>query len=301
MFTFRRINKCSSTIKLLGILLLLGVFAISCKKDREVIVDNNSAPPDGTIPNVVKENYVNKSYISILGRKPTNVELSAGITKLNQNNVSIANRNQMLDEILSKPGYNQRLYNLSTSYLLNNLDTALITQYIYVFNGLLLDPQYASQYALIQAEKTKLELLKASVTDLESNAISIIGLQKRCINNYFYDQINMGTENFVTSMFQNFLYRYPTKEELTQSKLIVDGFEGVIFLKTGTVKADFINIFFDSNNYFEGQVRDLYSKYVFREPTSAEMSEAAVAYKTSLDFKALQKKILVTNEYVGIN
>ncbi len=281
-------------------LFILTVFASSCKKDKEIIIDGNTAPPDGTISNVVKENYVNKSYISVLGRKPSASELSAGISILNQNNLSVANRNQVLDDIFAKPGFNQRLYNLSISYLLNNLDTALITQYIAVFQGLLLDPQYAPQYAQIQAEKTKLELLKASVNDLNNGTLSIIGLHKRCINNYFYDQINMGTENFVISMFQNFMYRYPTQEELVQSKQIVDGFTGVLFLQTGTVKDDFITIFFNSNNYFEGQVRDLYLKYLFREPTSVEMSDAAKIYKNSLDYKALQKAILSTNEYAGI-
>ena len=110
----------------------------------------------------------------------------------------------------------------------------------------------------------------------------------------------MGTENFVVSMFQHFLYRYPTDDELTQSKQIVDGFEGVVFLQTGHIKDDFLNIFFGCNNYFEGQVRDLYMRYLFREPTSVEMSDKAASYKKSLNYKALQKEILSTNEYAGI-
>lgn len=272
----------------------------ACKKDKEVIFDDNTAPPDGTIPNVVKENYVNKSYISVLGRKPTPVELSDGITILNQHNLSVADRNELLDDIFAKPGYNQRLYDLAVATLLNNPDTAQITTFISVFQLLLTDPLYQSQWPAIQTEKTKLENLKKSVADLNSGTIGIIGLHKRCINNYMYDQVNMGTENFVVSMFQNFLYRFPTEDELTQGKLIVDGFEGVIFLQTGTVKDDFINIFFGCNNYFEGQVRDLYLKYLFREPTSVEMSDKATIYKNSLDYKALQKAILSSDEYAGV-
>ena len=165
---------------------------------------------------------------------------------------------------------------------------------------LLTQPQYAPQYAQIQIEKTKLELLKASVADLNSGAINAIGLHKRCANNNFYAQINMGTENFVNSMFQNFLYRYPTNEELIHGKQIVDGFEGIFFLKSGHVKDDCLTIFFGCDNYFEGQVRDLYKKYLFREPTSVEMSEKAMSYKNSLDYKVLQKAILSLDEYAGI-
>lgn len=284
----------------LGLFLFCILLLGSCKKDKEVIIGDNTAPPDGTVSNVLKENYVNKSYISVLGRKPTSSELAAGIAILDQNNLSVANRNQVLNDIFAKPGYNQRLYDISIATLLNNLDTAQITTFIAVFQLLLTDPQYQSQWPLIQAEKTKLENLKKSVADLNSGTISIIGLHKRCVNNYMYDQVNMGTENFVVSMFQNFLYRFPTDEELTQSKLMVDGFEGVVFLQTGTVKDDFINIFFGCNNYFEGQVRDLYLKYLFREPTSVEMSEKANIYKSSLDYKALQKAILSSDEYAGI-
>ena len=169
-----------------------------------------------------------------------------------------------------------------------------------LFTYLLTQPQYASQYPQIQIELTRLKTLQASVADLNSGTINEIGLQKRCVDNYFYDQINMGTDNFVVSLFQYFLYRYPTVEEQTQSKSIVDGFEGVIFLQIGHTKDEFINIFFGCDNYFEGQVRDLYLKYLFREPTSVEMSTAAMTYKNSLSYKTLQKNILSTNEYAGI-
>lgn len=279
-----------------SVVLLFG----SCKKDKQILIDGNTAPPDGTISNVVKENYVNKAYISVLGRKPNSTELQSGISILDQNNVSLANRHQMLDEIFNKPGYNQRLYDLSVATLLNNLDTAQITQFIVVFGLLLQDPMYAPQYPQIQAEKTKLEQLKASVTDLNAGTLDVIGLQKRCINNYFYDQINMGTENFVVSSFQHFLYRYPSASELIQAKAMVDGFEGILFMQSGKTKDDYLSIFFGSNNYFEGQVRDLYLKYLFREPTSVESSEKATAYKNSLNYKSLQKDILSLDEYIGI-
>jgi len=279
---------------------LLMMIISSCKKDEEILVDGNTAPPDYTIPNIVKENYVNKAYISVLGRKPISSELAAGLSILNKDNLSITTRNELLDTILSKPGYNERLYITNVNKLLNNLDTAQITQFIYVFAFLLTDPQYQSQWPQIQAEKTKLELLKASTNDLKNGTINTIGLHKRVINNYFYDQINMGSENFVNSAFQNFLYRNPTSIELDQGKLMVDGLQGILFLQIGKTKDDFLNIFFSSDNYYEGQVRDLYLKYLFRETTSTESATLANSYKISLNYKALQKSILTTDEYVGL-
>lgn len=295
--------------RVLTLILFFSVLIYSCKKkDKEVLIEDNTAPPDGTIPNVVKENYVNKSYISVLGRKPSSTELSSGMSILAQHNISVEDRNQLLDDILAKSGYNQRLYDLSVATLMNNLDTSLITQDIYIFTFLLTDTAYQSVWPQLTFEITRLEALKASVADLNSGMINTIGLHKRCVNNYFYDQINMGTENFVVSMFNNFLFRYPTDEELLHGKNMVDNFEDVIFLQTGYNKDDFMNIFFGGgfqnypgcNNYFEGQVRDLYLRYLFREPTSVEMSEKAAVYKTGKNYKALQKAILSTDEYAGL-
>lgn len=272
----------------------------SCKKTEEVLVNGNTAPPDYTISNITKENYVNKAYISVLGRKPTSSELSSGIAILNKNNLSIANREELVDTILAKPGYYERLYITNVNKLLNNLDTAQITQYIYVFDLLLQNSTYQAQWPAIQIEKQKLITLKGSINDLKNGTINAIGLHKRMVNNFFYDQINMGTENFVVSNFQHFCFRYPTQVELDQSKLIVDGFEGILFLQSGKTKDDFINIFFSSENYYEGQVRDLYLRYLFREPSASESSTHAYTYKNTQNYKALQKGILVLDEYVGL-
>ena len=62
-----------------------------------------------------------------------------------------------------------------------------------------------------------------------------------------------------------------------------------------------MNIIFNTDNYFESQVRELYIRYLFRQPTSIEMTTYATDYKTDLDYKKLQKSILSLDEYVGIN
>jgi hypothetical protein len=283
----------------------LFIFALlvfsSCRKEKEeFLVPNNTAPPDNTIPTILKENYVNKTYISILGRKPDNTEYQAGLSIINQYNLSVEWREKLLDQILAKPGYYQRMYEIANVDLLNGLDTAEITNMIYVFDFLLTDSTYMYLWPDIIKEKDRLVILKATVPALQNGTINQAGMHRRMIDNYFYDQINMGTENFVVSTFQHFLLRYPTDAELAQGKLIVDGLEGVLFMKIGKSKKEYMDIFFDSDSYYEGQVRDLYKRYLFREPSSKEMEELAKSYKTSGSYKQLQKDILKTDEYVGI-
>lgn len=62
-----------------------------------------------------------------------------------------------------------------------------------------------------------------------------------------------------------------------------------------------MDIILNTGNYFESQVRELYLRYLFRQPSSEEMVQLGASYKANLDYKALQKSILSSDEYVGIN
>ena len=184
--------------------------------------------------------------------------------------------------------------------MLNNLDTAEITYYIYLFNILLTDPAYEQVYDVIEHEIERLDSLQRVPSDLVNHIINIEYLHRRCVNNYFYDQINMGSENFVVSCFQHFQNRYPTQNELTEGKKMVDGVPAILFLESGQSKDDFIDIFFTSKDYFEGLAINLYQRFLLRDPSSIEMGNAATAFTNTHDYIQMQKDILATNEYIGI-
>ncbi len=110
----------------------------------------------------------------------------------------------------------------------------------------------------------------------------------------------MGTENFVVSNFQHFFGRYPTQDELEKAKKMVDGLSSSLFFVPGSTKAEYLTIFFASDNFYEGQVYDLYKRYLFRKPTTEESAAQTEFFKASRNYQELQKNILTTNEYVGI-
>lgn len=284
------------------LLIVLITAGWSCKKEAELVeIPGNQAPPDYTISSVVKENYVNKVYISVLGREPDSTEFQSGLFYINQHNLSLADRQSFLDEVFAKPEYNQKLYETASVKLLNSYDTSAITQQIAIYQFLLTDSAYASVFDLINMEIVRLQELKAVPADLNSGSLTTVGMHRRLINNYFYDQINMGTENFVVSTFQHFMDRYPTDNELQQGKNMVDGLSAIIFLTQGTSKDNYMDIILNTDNYFESQVRELYLRYLFRQPDSEEMSKYTSEYKLDLDYKKLQKNILSSDEYVGVN
>lgn len=279
--------------------LLLIIFN-GCKKEETVTVADNTAPPDSTISNTTIENYINRVYISVLGREPSGTEYDFAYNLLRTNNLSIPVRNQFLDDVFADTDYRINVIDKAFIELLNSLDTTEITTQIFLFNLLLNDPQYQLFYAEIQKEIDRLTALQVASSDYTSGAINVIEVHRRMVNNYFYDQINMGSLNFVVSVFQHFLDRYPTNFELEEGIKMVDGNSATLFLQTGQSKTDFISIFFTSDDYYEGQVRGFYNRYLFRNPNSYEMTNNTQQYQASNNYEQLQKNILATNEYIGI-
>ncbi|MEL7530994.1 MAG: hypothetical protein AAFN10_06790 [Bacteroidota bacterium] len=284
-----------------GIIWLVLCFLIACTPEGElVIVPDNTAPPDLSVPEVLQENYVNKLYITLLGRKPTDIELFAAKTKLAQGAVSEAARQEVIEQIVSQEEYLQRTYELAKAEILLNLDTFEITQNIYFYTALLDSPAYEPFYGLIEFEISRMQDLKDVPSALLNASLTRIEMQRRMVNNLFYDQINMGSQNFVLAMFEYFLGRYPTEAELANSTAMVDGGTVIVFGKEGYDKQDFLDLFFDSDDYYEGQVINIYQDFLFREPNSQEMSQETVAYRQDQNYENLLKRILSTDEYLGL-
>ncbi|MFN8285300.1 MAG: hypothetical protein U0V74_01030 [Chitinophagales bacterium] len=284
----------------LVLLLLPVLFIAACNKTEEVVIKDNIPPPDHTIDSTVIEIYVNKAYINILGREPIGNEKQDGISLLKQDNFSKTRREQFVNTLFANPEYNINLLRVARNEYLRGLDSLEVAGQIYLFQQLLLQPQYAPFYDVINKEIARLQSWQQSSHDLTAGTLDYKGLLKRSINNYFYDQINMGTENFVVSTYQNFLFRYPSDAELAAGKTMVDGGVSVVFLQQGQNKDDYIQIFFDSDDYYEGQVRYMFTKYLFREPTDGEIAFYSGTYKTTGDYQKLGVAVFSMDEYAGI-
>ena len=118
---------------------LVTITSWSCTYDQgDEIISGNIAPPDPTVSNVLKENYINRTYISLVGRKPSEPEFQEGLNLLNTSNASAQNRSDFLDILIAKDEYYQRLYDLARADLLNNVDTATVSFFIYLFEDQLM-------------------------------------------------------------------------------------------------------------------------------------------------------------------
>lgn len=273
---------------------------VSCKKDDFEYVEGNTAPPDKTVESVIIENYVNKLYISVLGRQASDDEYNTGLTILNSGELNDSSREVLVDVVMANEEYYHNEFETIRNDLLNSSDTSDFTFWVKIFEANKLTTNDAYLLGLYDSEIDKLGLCQDIILDLQFGVIDFIEVQRRCCNNTIYDDINMGTENFVVSMYQNFLFRYPTIDELSEAIRMVDGYESIVFYELGRSKNDFLGIFLGSDEYFEGQVRTVYNRFLYREPTTFELNELRLDYKSNKDFKKLQKQILINNEYVGI-
>ncbi len=103
------------------------------------------------------------------------------------------------------------------------------------------------------------------------NRLTIREFQKLIVDNYVYDQINMGDNNFVISTFQHFIGRKPTKFELEQSLNIINYQSGILFNKIGSSKEDYLNILLGNKEYWQYQVIFWFRKIFHKDPTEEEI------------------------------
>lgn len=288
-------------VALMAVLLLA---IASCSKTeietKDVIITGNVPPPDYTIDSSVISLYINKAYINLLGREPTAPEKNTALVTLRQNNFSVDNRKQFIASLFNQGEYIQNLYNVANDEYLRNLDSLEIEVQRFQFNYLLGLPQYAPFYDFIHAELYRLDTLQSVLPRMYAGTMDYRAMLSRMCNNYFYDQINMGSENFVVSTFQHFFFRYPSGAELAAGKSMVDGNAATLLLNTGKSKYEYLQIFFNTDDYYEGQVRFIFIKYLFREPSPAEIFLYAGIYKNTNDYKELQKAVFSLDEYAGL-
>lgn len=281
-------------------LLTLSFIFNACRREEEVIVPGNVAPPDHTIDDITVEAYVNRTYISLLGRKPDDTEAATAKSQLRSSNFSATARETFVDGLIALPEYDQRLFDIGRILLINSADTSVIQEQILLFNLLLTQTQYQLIWPQITIERDNLLDVLEIPALLRANSIDTREMHRRLVTNYIYDQINMGTQNFVISMFQNFFFRYPTAAELAASQSMVDGFTSTVMLQTGRTKTTFIDILLHSGDYAEGQVRDIYLRTLYREPTTEEVETLATQYQASGDYAAMLRTVLVSDEFAGL-
>lgn len=283
--------------KYLSIGLWVILSLVACQPTPDVF----TPPKDPTVDRTLIENYVNKLYFSLLGREPSATEATDAITALSNSNMADSVRRNIIEQIQKNPDYFVKLAAEARNDYLNGLTSADIDKKNHEMYGWMFDGLVDSAFSVDLTNGIKAyNELNLSAAQLEAGTITIAEMHRRCVTNYTYSQINMGTDNFIKSCFNNFLFRYPTEYELREATNMVDGGEGTLFYEKGSGRNGFLDIFFNSDNYYEGLIINLYRKNLLRTPEPVELAAYLKDFRKHHSFYKLQENILASDEYAGL-
>lgn len=276
---------------------LLFIFT-SCKKEETKIITGNEPPSDSTIDIVYRKNFIEKSYLSIIGRSPSQLETTGALTILDEHQCSVSDREKLLDILFNMPDYRYTLYSNENSQLLASTSIDYVDAYIAYYRSINTDttvPYYTLYLGYIEDLKT----LKAGYRSFLNDSIDLVEVHRRMTGNIMYYNLNGSEFYWVRSAFPYFLKRKPTLEEVDNNTYMAYGYERELFNKKGKSIKDLLNIFFNSNEYFEGQVRTIFLKHLYREPSTSELMDISSSYKKDHNYILLLKRIFLSNEYLG--
>lgn len=276
----------------------LGLFLIfSCTKQETNTVTGNQAPADHSISDLQIDNYINRVYIGLMGRKPVDSEFDAARQVLKPDPSSETLRQNFVFSIQGLPDCRYNWAYRARLELVEGVDTGKVKRDYQLLLMQIQDDSLSFIKPLLEAQVPKMEALITLNTDYVSKKIDEREVHRRFCDNGYYDQINMGTENFVVSMFQHFLDRYPSSAELNSGKMMVDGANSALFLETGSSKDDFLDIFLNSEAYMEGQVHAVFRQFLFRNATQDEVLLLAGYLIQPMDYQAVQRYVLSSDEF----
>lgn len=262
-----------------------------------VVISGNNPPQDTTISIALRENFIRKAYLSILARTPTELEVIGAKQLLDKNNCSIENRKELLELLFSDPQYKINLYQTENSALLNAASPEYINAYILYYESLLTDTT-SPYFILYSSYIAPLQKLKKLYRKYMNDSASMVEVQQTMSCNVLYFNYHGGEYDWLTSACKYFLLRKPTLEELQSYQYMYAGFDAYLFQRRGKSMNEAFDIFFSSDEYYEGQIRRLFLQNVYREPSASQLAALASQYRSNQDYKKLLEQIFLTDDFL---
>ncbi|MFT5725252.1 MAG: hypothetical protein ACI9JN_002376 [Bacteroidia bacterium] len=298
--------------KWLFCVVFIATIFVSCKKTEDKNFDNNTAISPHRIPTIKIEGYVNRVFIDLIGRTPLEDEMAVETDILKADNLSKASREALVTKLQTddtpvvgdssyRIAYGERLYIIIKSRMIEGAEDSEFSRYI---GG----ASVSLKVARINGDSIRvfraLEIIEKNQKAIDAKfeyrneEISINEVFARMLNNGVYDNINMNTFNFVNASYDDLFYRFPTKTEFDIAFNIIEKNEiGPLFGGFAGTKGDYCQLLTQSDEFYEGLIRWTYLTLLNRDPTTAEVSTHFQNLQASQDFRALQKEILITDEY----
>jgi hypothetical protein len=296
-------------------LLAIIMFSLACKKETAVFEDNEIPPYDG-ITTLLVENYVNRTYIDLLGREPLDIEMESDVAYLEENGLSFSARGALVDKLMTNTdpldgdisynhAYHHKIYEDTKARLIEGASDAYIQNEIGILEFAAQVDSVNGNWEGYQAALVLIDRLESiidSKEDYRTGIITIDEMYRRMLYNTIYDFINMNSFNFVNASFDDLYYRFPTKSEFDNAFEIIEFNQpATIFGLVAQNKSEYVDILTTVDEYEEGMIRWVYLSLLAREPNSLEVFTHMGPFQASYDVQEVQKAVIISDEYAGFD
>ncbi|MCB9235656.1 MAG: hypothetical protein H6581_28680 [Bacteroidia bacterium] len=282
-----------------------------CEKEI-VVVENNNPPFYNEIPTSKIKNYINRTYIDLIGREPLPDEMNAHVAWLRANDLSFDSRDSIMRRLQFNreyvPGdssysiaYYHRMYELAKVRLLEGASNADIQQKIGIaLNAAKIDSLFGDSLdaEIDKAVAAKLQSILKSEAEYYEGTIGIADVYNRMCHNSIYDLINMNTFNYINATFDDLFFRYPTQEEYYSAfDMIEYNLPAIIFGQSASNKWEYIQVLTSTREYYEGMIRWSYLTLLAREANTLEVAALIEDFYQDHDLQKVQRTIMISDEY----
>ena len=280
-----------------------------------MIIPDNDSHSDTGISGIKIENYVNRLYIDLIGREPTDEEQLTESEILNDNDLSEESRLDLIDRLMTdttfrinegsyQEAYSLNLYILAKIRCLEGITDQIIrSDFLSNFKGNAYRDSLNGlwdSYNKNLNEIRRIEYLLRCSDQLQQGVLKYHEIFAFLIDNAIYDELNMNTFNFIRASFDQLLFRLPTEEEYFQAFNMVEGQQlNVLLGESGNSKNDYIDILIHSPAMKEGMIRWAFLTFLLREGSPDEVASLLEDYQEHNDINRIIAKIVVTDEYAN--
>lgn len=284
----------------------------SCTKTEDILIPGNQPPDYRSVPTIKVENYVNRYFIDLLGREPTDNERVYHTEFLKRNRLSIHARDTLLNILLYDTTFHpgdssyrhaaiQRIYDISKARFLEGANDGDIAQFIGILEFSItiarLNGDSVGVYSAKAAQKQYRDVLNSRYKLLKNKA-TYSDMCAAMLNNSIYDQINMNSFNYVNASFDDLFQRQPMKDEFAAAYDIIDkNIPRQIFGRWAANKNEYCDVLTHTPEFFEAQVRWVYYLLLQRDATTQEVINVLGNYMRNNNLQEVQKAIIKTDEY----
>lgn len=301
--------KSGNTLFIFASLLL--VFA-ACKPE-EIVFPDNPVPPYDEISTILVQNYVNRMYIDLIGREPTDLEMERDVALMEADSLSMEIRLTVMNELMTgtdsldgttyRTLYHEKLYTDLKARFLEGASDAILNERYGLARGMAITDSLNGNwegYAINQANADRLLAVLECPVALELQEIEVRDACARMMWNDVYDQINMNSFNFVNASFDDLYQRFPTQAEFDVSYNIIEYNQpNLIFGFSANDKPSYIEALVWNPEWNEGMVRWQFRSFLARDPSDAEVLEAVDEFDLNNLTADIQRYILQSDEYAG--